>query len=1067
MKPRMLAIPLLLVSLLVGLLPRNAATAPPTDDASPSDSPAPLLQSGGTTTRVSIASNGTQGNADSGVFWVSIADNARYVAFNSYASNLVAGDTNGEGDAFVHDLQTGETTRVSVASDGTEGNDVSVNALDISADGRFVAFSSYASNLVSGDTNNNHDVFVRDRQTGQTTRVSVASDGSQANSDSGFSVVSLSADGRYVAFYSYASNLIAGDTNGEWDVFVHDRQTAQTFRVSVGTGGVEANNTSAWMSISADGRYVAFQSDASNLVPADTNGTGDVFVHDRQTLQTTRVSVPSDGAQGNATSGTPTISADGRYVAFDSYASNLIAGDTNGECDVFVHDRQTAQTSRVSVASNGTQGNAMTHRPCPSADGRYVAFESDASNLVPGDTNGISDVFVHDRATGSTTRVSVGPGGVQANGSSASGRSPTISADGRYVAFPSDASNLVVADTNGKTDAFVHDRGAADTTTPAAVTDLVATTGPSSGTVTLSWTAPGDDGNTGMASLYTVRHAESPIVSEFGWLMATDVLGEPTPQTAGSGESMTLSGLPSATPYYFAIKTHDEVPNTSGLSNSPGIMDLGFRATPDGYGFPNYGGVNYADYTTDDMRRMFGDAAVCHMEGALCHPRPTAEQWNRLANEAMNGGHCDGMASTSLRFFKDLDNPGDFQLAANTTHDLQLGNVRRHIAYYFVRQLTDPVKSYKEQVRQGTPSTILDELHSAISGSAADPTTLFVRQAGQGGHAITPYSIEDRGGGVYWVRVYDNNHPNDGNRYVVINTTNDTWSYNLGWATWSGDTNTDSLGIVPISKYAQQSVCPWCAGAGALSAAPSGEIFLTGGGHLLITDGAGRRIGYIGDQFVNEIPGAYGSIFDAGLGIETEPVYTLPLTETYTILVSGQTLTQTQTVGVAQFGPGYAVSVSDLTLGPTSGDGLIVAPDGAQLAYQSSDDKEATLTLALDGAGQSNQLQLSGADIAAGQPITLTADVDIGQLAFDNSQAGGGTYDLQVTLLSAAGGQWFVHTGVAISATDTHYADYGAWDGHGSMTLYVDQGTDGNIDETVILDNQAPRVCLPLVLRNH
>ncbi|MCP4285676.1 MAG: hypothetical protein GY792_14665, partial [Gammaproteobacteria bacterium] len=229
----------------------------------------------------------------------------------------------------------GTTTRVSVASDGTEGNDVS-SAPSISVDGRYVAFHSETSNLVSGDTNECADIFLHDTQTGQTTRVSVASDGTEGNDN--LSNPSISANGRYVAFWSQASNLVSGDTNNEYDVFVHDTQTGQTTRVSVASGGAQGDDLSSGASISADGRYVAFQSYASNLVSGDNNGTSDVFVHDTQTGQTIRVSVASDGMEGNDGSGDISISASGRYLAFASEASNLVSGD-NGKIDIFRHDR--------------------------------------------------------------------------------------------------------------------------------------------------------------------------------------------------------------------------------------------------------------------------------------------------------------------------------------------------------------------------------------------------------------------------------------------------------------------------------------------------------------------------------------------------------------------------------------------------------------------------------------------------------------------------------------------------------------------------------------------------------
>ena len=314
---------------------------------------------------------------------------------------------------FVRDLRSGTTQLVSVAADGTQANSDSFGPA-ISADGRYVAFDSLASNLVPGDTNDHSDVFVRDRRSGTTQLVSVATDGTQANSDS-FDPA-ISADGRYVAFGSDASNLVPGDTNGTDEVFVRDRRSGTTQLVSVATGGTQANGRSFIPAISADGRYVVFGSDASNLVPGDTNGTDEVFVRDLRSGTTQRVSVATGGTQANSDSFSPAISADGRYVAFDSDASNLVPGDTNHHADVFVRDLRSGTTQLVSVATDGTQANGnSSYEPAISADGRYVAFGSDASNLVPGDTNENSDVFVRDRQSGTTQRVSVATDGTQAN----------------------------------------------------------------------------------------------------------------------------------------------------------------------------------------------------------------------------------------------------------------------------------------------------------------------------------------------------------------------------------------------------------------------------------------------------------------------------------------------------------------------------------------------------------------------------------------------------------------------------------------------------------------------------
>jgi Tol biopolymer transport system component len=342
------------------------------------------------------------------------------------------------------------TTRVSVDSAGSEGDGLS-SGPSMSADGRFVAFYSDATNLVAGDLNGARDVFVHDRQTGETTRVSVDSSGVEGNGLS--SGPSISADGRFVTFYSDANNLVQGDANAVRDVFVHDRQTGVTTRVSVDSSGAEANAASSGPSISADGLFVAFYSDATNLVPGDGNAVRDAFVHNRQTGVTTRVSVDSSGAEGNALSSGPWISGDGQSVAFYSDATNLVSTDTNGVRDVFVHDLTGGRTTLVSADSHEVIGNDKSGDPSISFDGRYVAFYSDATNLVSGDTNAVRDVFVHDRQTGFTGRVSVDSGGVQGDGAS---NGAAISGSGHDVAFYSDATNLVPGDLNSDEDVFVY-----------------------------------------------------------------------------------------------------------------------------------------------------------------------------------------------------------------------------------------------------------------------------------------------------------------------------------------------------------------------------------------------------------------------------------------------------------------------------------------------------------------------------------------------------------------------------------------------------------------------------------
>lgn len=401
------------------------------------------------TRRVSIAYDGNEANDHS--VYPHANYSGRYVAFSSFSSNLVSGDTNGIWDVFLRDTESGVTTRVNLAYDGSEagytyGGSLFPPSLSISADGRYVAFDSDSTNLVKNDTNGNIDVFVRDTLLGATVRVSVASDGSEANGGSFLPIISGS--GRFVLFTSRASNLVAGDTNNASDIFVHDMQTGITERVSVASDGSQADSDSYFYdterAISKDGRYVVFTSDATNLVASDVNGQTDVFWHDRLTGKTELVSKASDDIQSNDFSFYPSISDDGCRIAFESFASNLVKDDTNDSDDAFLRDRCTGTTARISLDGLGQQTRGA-FEPEVSPDGRYGVFSPISSYRFGG------DIAVRDLTTQETVRISNASDGQAAN--SGSGH-PTFSGDGKFVLFDSPASNLVAMDTNNKYDVF-------------------------------------------------------------------------------------------------------------------------------------------------------------------------------------------------------------------------------------------------------------------------------------------------------------------------------------------------------------------------------------------------------------------------------------------------------------------------------------------------------------------------------------------------------------------------------------------------------------------------------------
>jgi Tol biopolymer transport system component len=401
------------------------------------------------TSRVSVNASGTEGNGPSvsNLYFPSLSSDGRLVCFEGTSTNLVPSDTNGFYDVFVKDLESGLVERVSVATDGTQANGASY-ASNMSDDGRFVAFTSDATNLSAADGAPNRDTYLRDRETGVTTCISCSVPGA----DNQYGV--LSGDGRYILITTTAAHDPV-DTNGLLDLYRFDRILGTFQLVSRGLGNTAANGVSVGTAnaISRTGRFVNFRSTATNLVPSDTNGRLDVFLADLETGTLELVSVGPGGVQSDGDSLESSISDDGRYVAFLSFGSNLTeATDTNGQRDGFVRDRVTGENIRVSDAPDGSLGNGITGSLSMTPDGRYVAFRSASTNLLAGDRNAVSDVFRREVATGTLDWVSEALTGF-ANGESSFGTDMTP--DGGLIVFGSLATNLVPFDQNGAGDVFV------------------------------------------------------------------------------------------------------------------------------------------------------------------------------------------------------------------------------------------------------------------------------------------------------------------------------------------------------------------------------------------------------------------------------------------------------------------------------------------------------------------------------------------------------------------------------------------------------------------------------------
>ncbi|MBI3847249.1 MAG: PD40 domain-containing protein [Planctomycetes bacterium] len=410
-----------------------------------------MTASAQTISRVSVDVSGTPGNGESTGCVVSLDGSTE--AFVSEASNFVANDTNGQADIFVRNRSTGVITRASVSSTGVQGQFQSAHPV-LSMDGLVVAFESDAYNLVPMDVNGSKDIFAYEVLTGTTTRVSLSTGGGEVMGNS-FNPT-ISGDGRFVAFDATA-RYDTGDTNGYQDIYMTDRLTGVTTRVNLGPGGAQSNDFSGSCQLSSDGLWIAFVTRATNIVLGDANRRQDVILRELSSGVNYLCSVSSSGEQANNDCSLPSISADGRYVVFQSSATNLVAGDTNNQSDIFVYDRVSLATELVSLTASGGQANGFCGRPAISGDARYVVFQSTATNLVVGDTNALGDIFVRDRVAGTTARVSVAGGCAFTDGASTF---PAISGDGGVIVFQSSATNLVANDTNGFGDTFENVRGA-------------------------------------------------------------------------------------------------------------------------------------------------------------------------------------------------------------------------------------------------------------------------------------------------------------------------------------------------------------------------------------------------------------------------------------------------------------------------------------------------------------------------------------------------------------------------------------------------------------------------------
>jgi hypothetical protein len=526
-------------------------------------------------------------------------------------------------------------------------------------------------------------------------------------------------------------------------------------------------------------------------------------------------------------------------------------------------------------------------------------------------------------------------------------------------------------------------------------------------------------------------------------------------QNADSGDQSSTTATPTA---------------TSGII----VADLGFRPNSDGFSFPNYGKSDAQGLTTEDLVRMFGNQVVESNVGGKVVLSPTATQFLNEVNQGMDGGHCEGFAALSLVFYDGKENPADF--GASTTHDLQLDaneKLQREIAFWWSTQCVDPTRS--GEIKTMTPSEIVDALIQAMQPGkgASEMYSIGIYQPGyQAGHAITPYAVEDRGNGQMAILVYDNNFP-DSQREITVDRSADTWSYFASTnpdepgAEYKGDAETKTLTITPLSARMQQQMWPYAAPqtsasffdgwAGTAYAAEQqyNEIWMDGDADVLITDKAGRRYGFVNGKFVDEIPemGSYSlKMADEPWKDDEEPVYLVPTGMEFTVTVDGTDLKEPSLTSVTMIGPGYTLSVDNISLDPGQKDTVVFSPDGSKVVYKPSGTEAPDISAGFESTGPDYLFYVDNLTVDQGEEFTITLDSTKGRLGITSNQKTADKYKIEMIKLDESGQETFENDDAELDPGTTEYLDYSEWNGDGSdVQIGVDQDGDGSVDSSEAL----------------
>jgi len=542
--------------------------------------------------------------------------------------------------------------------------------------------------------------------------------------------------------------------------------------------------------------------------------------------------------------------------------------------------------------------------------------------------------------------------------------------------------------------------------------------------------------------------------------------------------SLFLSSCDSTNEEYPEKETHTEEPATESASAEPAantapgevVYDLGFKPEQNGFSFENYGDdIQAVNLTADELRRMFGDQVCSRLDGDICTLTPPAEQWMEQINGDMAGGHCEGMAVLSLMMYTNQVSAADFGGSVASELDINDEKLQREIAYWWTTQAVDPTAT---SVIKGTPMEIMETVQQMKANGETYSIGIY-KEDGSGGHAITPFGVEDKGDGLYAILVYDNNYPGQ-TRELLVDSRDNTWLYEASInpqvesELYTGNADTQTLDLTPTSARIDKQNCPFCDGSAISSTGgsklaildqKSNQIFLDGEGHILITDDNGNRLGYVDGKIVNEIPGAsYTAFRMAASGNAPEPIYSLPAALNVTITIDGSTLTEESLTDLVMIGAGFSIGVEGIYLEPGQVDTAYFYPSEQTIAYETKADESPFIVVGVENpdAEADYYFEVQGADIKGGGIITVYLDTKAGDLQINAEKLNNeGSFDFYLTRITDELEEEFAAEEILLKEGAVVYVNYAEWTDANPNGMYfgVDLNGDDVIDDEYIVDD--------------